>query len=413
MLKFFRRSIVRNILSLALCAASLGWFFSPSVQMIRSLPEVTDRISWGGDGLISLSTAGAVPVRGQGDQRLFAVTREQSFTFSLFGLIPLRTVRVVGESDRVRVGGEAVGIVLYLDGVQVVGLGSVETGDGQVSPAARAGLRGGDTITAVDGVRVENAEQFALLCDKDDGPLVFTYQRGNRTFETSVLPVYDAQADCKRVGAWVRDSTSGVGTLSFTDEDGLRYCALGHAVTDVDTGAVLPSRDGLLSWATITEVVRGRSGNPGELVGRFGKTEKEAAGHIQSNSDYGLFGTLDHPKPEPTRAVPVARAAQVQLGEAILLSTVNGREICEYSCNIIRADVQSAPAVQGIIIEVTDKRLLDQVGGIVQGMSGSPVLQNGRLVGVVTHVFVNNPKRGYCIYAEWMCEKLDSLTNFS
>jgi len=376
------------------------------MRAIRAMPEAIDRISWTQGGLISLSTEGAYPVRGPGDQRLYAVLGEQDFTFSLFGLFPLRTLRVVGPGDTVRAGGEAVGIVLYLDGVQVVGLGNITTEDGQVCPAGLAGLKSGDTITEVDGKRVESAEQFASLCDQKTEPLVFTYRRGNKILQTAVTPVYDAGSGRMRVGAWVRDSTSGVGTLSFTDAEGQRYCALGHAVTDVDTGAVLPARDGILTWATITEVVKGRSGSPGELVGKFGKTERDAVGHISSNTDHGIFGTLSHAKPGPAREVPVARAAQVQLGEAALLATVDGQNLTEYSCNIIRAEVQSAPAVQGIIIEVTDDRLLSQTGGIVQGMSGSPVLQNGRLAGVVTHVFVNNPKRGYCIYAEWMYGQL-------
>ena len=400
-----RKPLLRSLLCAALCALSLGWFFSPAMRMIRSLPAETDRIVWGGDGFVTLSTEGAVAVRGQNDQRLYAVTGEESFTFSLFGFIPLRTVQVVGDSTRVQAGGEAVGIVLYLEGVQVVGLGNIATEQGQLCPVGLAGIKSGDTVTAVDGVRVTSAAQFAELCDQKTEPAVFTYQRGNKSYETTVTPVYDEQANCMRIGAWVRDSTSGVGTLSFTDEEGLRYCALGHAVTDVDTGALLPARDGILSWANVTEVVKGRSGSPGELVGSFGKTEQEAAGKISSNTDYGIFGALYSPKQEG-REVPLARAAQVQLGEAVLLSTVDGEKMEEYTCSIIRADVQSAPAVQGMIIEVTDERLLEKAGGIVQGMSGSPVLQNGRLVGVVTHVFVNNPKRGYCIYAEWMYEKL-------
>jgi len=381
-------------------------YFSPPMRSLRDLPSVCETLAWDDSALISANAGGTARVARQGDQRLFSVTGEDTITFSLFKLLPLKTVTVASSQTELLAGGETVGIVLYMDGVQIIGLGSIATKDGQICPASLAGLKTGDTVTAIDGVKVQNAQHFAQLCNKKGKTsFVFSYERGGRGYETTVTPVLDEQENSLRIGAWVRDSTSGVGTLSFCNDSGTRFCALGHAVTDVDTGVLLPSKNGILSEATVTEIVKGRSGSPGELIGSFGKRDSDAIGRVLLNSEFGIYGVMDGKFGDSER-YPLARAAQAQLGSAVILSAAVDGTVREYACSVVRADVQSAPTVQGMVVEVTDARLLAATGGIVQGMSGSPVIQNGKIIGVVTHVFVNNPKRGYCVYAEWMYQQL-------
>lgn len=401
---------VKPVLACLFALLTVLLYFSPSMRTLRAMPLVSDSVAWSDSSIISANVGGTAQVARQGDQRLFSITGEDSITFSLFNLLPLKTVTVASTQTELLAGGETVGIVLYMDGVQIIGLGSVSTKGGQICPASLAGLQTGDTVTAIDGVKVQNAQHFAQLCNKNEkSPFVFSYERSGRSYQTTVSPVFDEQENTWRIGAWVRDSTSGVGTLSFCDAEGVRFCALGHAVTDVDTGVLLPSKNGILSQATVTEIVKGRSGSPGELIGNFGKRDSDAIGRVLLNSEFGIYGRMDGKYGNTNACYPLARAAQAQLGNACILSAAVDGTVQEYSCSVVRADVQSAPTVQGMIVEVTDARLLAATGGIVQGMSGSPVIQNGKIIAVVTHVFVNNPKRGYCVYAEWMYQKMLSM----
>ena len=228
-------------------------------------------------------------------------------------------------------------------------------------------------------------------------------QREDRHLTLTVRLAREQATGRQKLGAWVRESTSGIGTLSFRLGD--RFCTLGHGVADVDTGFNLLTDRGYVTPANLTAALKAEAGRVGELTGGFSVRESDAVGSIDTNGDYGVAGTWEGEDDLWGEAVPLAAAAQVQTGDAVLYSAADG-SWRGYDCRIIRLKVQSAPGVQGMMIEVTDKDLLSLTGGIVPGMSGSPVLQNGRLVGVVTHVFVNEPKRGYCIYAQWMMEKL-------
>ena len=358
---------VKKTMAAGLGALLFFWYFSPAMAALRAMPQAVDP-----------GTAAAVgpliearPVRSSGDERLPGEER----TYALLGLVPLRTVQTAPSLPTVRLGGQAVGVVLYTKGVQVVGLTAVETAEGALSPASAAGLKKGDAILAVDGQPVSGAAGLSkLLQDRIQAEL--TVQRGGERLTLSLHTALERDTGARKLGAWVRESTSGIGTLSFLKGD--RFCALGHGVADVDTGLTLLTERGYITPAAVTAALKAEAGRVGELAG-----------------EGSLWGT----------EVPLAAAAQVQTGDATLYSAADGAWR-GYDCRIIRLKVQSAPGVQGMMIEVTDRDLLSLTGGIVPGMSGSPVVQNGRLVGVVTHVFVNEPKRGYCVYAQWMLEKL-------
>lgn len=386
----------RKIVAAGLSALLFSWYFSPAMRTLRALPEGVAAGEATASGLFIQNEA--KPVRVSGDARLG--TEERTYTF--LGLLPLKTVQEVSALSAVGLGGQAVGIVLYTRGVQVVGLTTVETEEGPLSPASAAGLKKGDSILAVDGQMVQGALGLMdLLRDREQ--VTLAVRRGETALSLSLRPARERITGQNKLGAWVRESTSGIGTLSFRKGD--RYCALGHGVTDVDTGFPLLTERGFVTPASLTAVVRAESGQVGELTGEFSNRTGDAVGRIDTNGGYGVAGPWLGQADLWGEEVPLAAASQVKTGEATLYSAADGT-LRGYACRIIRLKVQSAPGIQGMMVEVTDPALLALTGGIVPGMSGSPVVQNGRLVGVVTHVFVNEPKRGYCVYAQWMLEKL-------
>ncbi len=386
----------KKTIAAGLSALLFFWYFSPAMAALRALPEAVAPDAPEIAGLLVRTRA--QPVRVSGDERAAGGER----TYALLGVVPLRTVREVSGLSDVRLGGQAVGIVLYTKGVQVVGLTTVDAEDGALSPASVAGIKTGDAILEVDGQSVSGAASLtALLQDRDQ--VMLTVRRGPDTLALPLRLAVERGTGRRKLGVWVRESTSGIGTLSFLRGD--RFCALGHGVTDVDTGVTLLTEHGYVTPAHITAVLRAESGQVGELAGDFSIRESDAVGRIDTNGGYGVAGPYFGDGDLWGMEVPLAAAAQVRTGDATLYSAAGG-SWRGYSCRIIRLKVQSAPGIQGMMVEVDDPDLLALTGGIVPGMSGSPVVQDGRLVGVVTHVFVNEPKRGYCVYAQRMLEKL-------
>lgn len=215
----------------------------------------------------------------------------------------------------------------------------------------------------------------------------------------------------RRLGVWVRDSTAGVGTLSYIDPKTQAYGALGHAIIDADTGGLLAAREGAILRADVVGVTRGQSGKAGELKGSFLK-EGEQIGSLVLNSPYGIYGSMDE-QPETLlypQGLPVGTRSTVHPGAASIITTVDGEGPKEYGVEIVRCFEQNAPSQKGMILRVTDERLLAATGGIVQGMSGSPIIQDGRIVGAVTHVYLNDATQGYGMYIEWMLRQSDALS---
>ncbi|MGI5977162.1 MAG: SpoIVB peptidase [Candidatus Limivicinus sp.] len=284
------------------------------------------------------------------------------------------------------VGGQAVGIQVGTDGVYVAGLSDVETAEGKSTPAADAGMKQGDMILKINGRDVKYASQLIETVAALEGkPAELTVQRDNEILHIEIQPV---QADEGRwmMGMWLRDGLSGIGTLTFCDPVSGVYGALGHSISDGESGKKLPLSGGKITDAEIVSVTKGRSGAPGELNGcaDLGKV----LGSIEANTDHGIYGRA--------YASPGSRKIEtgdIAAGDASIVSTVIGREPREYKVEINRVYRDSKG--EHAMLTVTDPELRASTGGIVQGMSGSPILQNGRLVGAVTHVFVNDPTRGY------------------
>ncbi|ADU51271.1 stage IV sporulation protein B [Thermaerobacter marianensis DSM 12885] len=327
---------------------------------------------------------------------------------SLFGWMPLRpvTVEVVPRVEVIP-GGQAVGVMVQARGVLVVDYAPVPLDDGRtVDPARQAGLRPGDLILRVDGEAVDSDAEVVELIDRagrQGRAVELEVRRGEQVFRRSLNPVYNRDQQRFAIGIWVRDRVAGVGTLTFYHPDSGRYAALGHVVADPETQVPLPVGEGRILPARITAVEPSRRGDPGEKIG-FVAPGARALGTIDRNTPVGIAGRLlDEPRPGPVvRSVPVATAAEVRPGPAQIITVVDGETPEIFDVEIQR--VTAAGDGRDLVLRVTDRDLLARTGGIVQGMSGSPILQDGRLVGAVTHVFVNDTTRGYGVLAERMVE---------
>lgn len=352
------------------------------------------------------------------NQPLTISTGEQGtadLTLNLLGLIPIKNIKVtVSEEKTLYPGGQSIGVMLYTNGALVVGCSDITTENGKtVNPASEAGLLPGDIIEQIGGETIKNADHLsALIQELDEGQMRLTVRRDGELKEIWVTPVRDAQDGSLRLGIWVRDSTAGVGTLTFYDPQTGAFAGLGHAITDVDTGKQLTVKEGEIIQSEIIEVVKGAAGEPGELKGYF-DPKTDVMGIISKNTDYGIYGKANETPDCDWYCNPIQAAArdEVEVGPATLLCTLNSEGVRAYTCRIVQVNQQSAPAPKSFVVEITDEKLLSVTGGIVQGMSGSPVIQNGKLVGAVTHVFVNDPTKGYGIYLDWMLNEASVLPN--
>ncbi|MBQ9196697.1 MAG: SpoIVB peptidase [Clostridia bacterium] len=300
-------------------------------------------------------------------------------------------------------GGAAVGVAMTTRGVLVVGLGE--------GPGMQAGIRAGDLLLSVNGVPLTGADTLTTAVNAAQGqPLTLLVNRDGRERTVQVKPRYDESARSWRLGLWVRDSTAGVGTLTYYDAANGTYGALGHAITDTDTGNVLPVNEGELMQAEIVDVKRGQRGTPGELRGSFLR-EQKTLGTVEKNTIYGIFGQMDgaYANPLYPSGLPVGDRSAVHTGAASILSTVSGTQVQEYSVEITQVQRQSSAAPKSLVLRVTDPRLLETTGGIVQGMSGSPILQDGKIIAAVTHVLVSDPSQGYGVFIDWMLEESDGI----
>ncbi|MGE5508950.1 MAG: SpoIVB peptidase, partial [Chitinophagales bacterium] len=331
----------------------------------------------------------------------------------LFGFIPLRGREVtVLPEVRVVPGGQAIGVLVAPQGMIVTGFSPVQAAGGAVDPARQAGLKVGDLITRVDGEPVYSATQLEALVNAGKGrPVRLEVRRGASRLEVTVSPAQVAAGQDRpeagrragrwRLGVYVEDPAAGVGTLSFWDPESKVYGALGHMITDSLSRRGVALHNGRIVPAVIAGIQPGRRGQPGEKIGLFHHTQG-VLGTIERNTFCGIFGRMMRPPGSASATLPIAAREEIHTGPAEMRTVVRQQRIEAFQIEIVRVRRTDEPAGKGLVIRVTDPRLLARAGGIVQGMSGSPIIQDGRLVGVVTHVFVNDPTRGYGLLAEWM-----------
>ncbi|WP_333861682.1 SpoIVB peptidase [Clostridium sp.] len=314
------------------------------------------------------------------------------------------TFNAVATSDvTVYLGGQPIGVKLNTKGVLVVAFCDVKTSKGKVaSPAASAGIQIGDNIIKINDTLVKNSEQTQAEINKTKGKEVkILIERDGSSIEKVVKAVSGIEDNGYKIGLWIRDSTAGIGTLTFYDEKSGMFAALGHPIIDIDTGTKLNINSGEIVESSIVSVKKGAKGNPGELKGIF-VNEETKLGNIEKNTECGVFGKGNNKLKKGSNFIKIGLRNEIEEGPAQILTTVNGDTPELYDIQIEKLLSQDLPGPKSMVIKVTDNRLLNKTGGIVQGMSGSPIIQNNKLVGAVTHVLINKPDVGYGIYIDWM-----------
>ena len=302
-------------------------------------------------------------------------------------------------------GGMPFGVKFYTEGVLVVGFCDIDTDGGKINPAYAAGIRLKDVITAINGEVLTDAQQMTSKIDGCEGrEISVTYRRDGSENTVMLTPIFSAAEGRYKTGVWVRDSGAGIGTVTFIDPDTNAFGGLGHGICDGDTGELTPMLRGTVTTVTISGLTRGIAGDPGEVRGYF---NPEKCGTLLKNTQNGVFGVLTEiPAQPPEPLLPVASRNEIRSGDAYIWCTLDNNEIGKYSIRISDVDT-SSESNKCFTVTVTDPALLEKTGGIIQGMSGSPIIQNGKIVGAVTHVLINDPSRGYGIFIENM---LDSMT---
>ncbi len=326
-----------------------------------------------------------------------------SASLKLFGIIPVKNVNVIVTDAKTLIpGGDTIGIKMFTEGLLCVGTSDIADINGNIlNIASSSGIKMGDIILSANGKKLNTTEQLANIVLESGGKKIdVMINRENELIHKSVTPALTS--DGYKIGIWMRDSTAGIGTLSYISPDDLKYGALGHPICDSDTGVALPVADGNIINATIYDVLKGSQGLPGELKGTFNNSLGDI-GTIEKNTSCGIYGKLSGDMAQSLEVpLPVASKNTIKKGKAQIISTIDESGKKAYDVEILKVQKSSGDEHKDMVIKITDSRLLEKTGGIVQGMSGSPIIQNGKLVGAVTHVFVNDPTRGYGIFIENM-----------
>lgn len=327
----------------------------------------------------------------------------KKFKKSIFLLLLFLTIfpiNVLAYSDRIIAGGQNIGISLNSDGVLIVGTYEVNN----TSPAKEAGLKPGDIIEKINGNQISSIEDMANEINKvKDEDIEITYKRNNKEKETN-LKLYKDENNIYKTGLYVKDSVTGIGTLTFIDPNTKKFGALGHEIQEQSTGTIFDIKDGSIFTSKVTGVLPSTDGNPGEKKAEYDKSN--TTGTVDENTIRGIFGDYTA-QINNTKTYHVAQPNEVKKGKAKILTVLSGTEVKEYDINITQINDEKQKT-KNFVFEITDKNLLDKTGGIIQGMSGSPIIQGDNIIGAVTHVVVNNPQKGYGIFITNMLDEAEN-----
>ena len=326
----------------------------------------------------------------------------------LFGIIPIKQIEVeLSAGEEVYLGGTALGFAITTKGLLVVGLNSIVSEDGDLNPTASTHIQKGDFLTHINSHEIVSISDVPEILSKsqEGDPINLTFSRNGQPYNCSVTTEKDLASGENKLGLWVKNDANGIGTLTFIRQSDNRFGALGHAITDYETGVNVPVESGKIYKCSQVGITKASKNHPGELKCVFlqGINTK---GTIEKNTAFGVFGSCTDVSSlaDFNRTAEIGSRLTIKNGKAKILSAVSG-VLEEYEIEIIKTYYQPDSDDKSFIFRVTDKRLLELTGGIVQGMSGSPILQNGKLIGATTHVFVSDPTKGYGIYADWMAEE--------
>ncbi|WP_066173462.1 SpoIVB peptidase [Bacillus marinisedimentorum] len=389
-------------------------FVGQNIEMTTSLPAASQ----------SKSSSAAFTLKSSEQKNKMTITGNETGSGKIDMKVadfPVKSVAVKVLPDlKVVPGGQSIGVKLNTKGVLVVGHHQIETSKGTASPGEDAGIKVGDIITSINDTKILKMSDIAEIVEeagKQGEPLNIIVKRDDRKMAKELLPAKDKAEGSYRMGLYIRDSAAGIGTMTFYHPKSQKYGALGHVISDMDTKKPIEVYDGHIVKSQVTSIERGSNGKPGEKLARF-STDRQIIGTITRNSPFGIFGELTKGLNDQrgAKALPITLPDQVKEGPAKIRTVLKGNKVEEFDVRIVSTVPQKFPATKGMVIKVTDPKLLEATGGIVQGMSGSPIIQDGKLVGAVTHVFVNDPTSGYGVHIEWMLneagvEVRDTLKN--
>lgn len=392
---------VRKTVGILLLIALVAVLFIEPVQQWTELPDEVVSVS---TGETKLEIEGTIPAS-------FAVQGEdeEAVTVST-GTVPIKKITKL---DRPHIdvvpGGQSIGVRLSAKGVLVVGFHLIETGEGESSPAEAAGIKKGDIIVKLNEQPVEDMREVTSILRNPDPATSIQVEliRNGKVITKTIDRAMEASEGHKQLGMYIRDSAAGVGTMTFYEPVTGRYGALGHVISDIDTKEPVAIHEGEIVRSSVRSISKGKNGVPGEKQASL-TTTNDVLGTITKNNAFGIYGLLHDYHDltnEGQNAVPVGYAEEVEEGPAKILTVVENEQVEEFDIEIIRSSPQKHAATKGMIIRITDEELLERTGGIVQGMSGSPIIQNGKLIGAVTHVFVNDSTSGYGSHIEWMLQE--------
>ncbi len=325
-------------------------------------------------------------------------------TFYLCNALPIKTIdaTVIPKTTLVPVG-KTVGVSLDTKGLLVLGTGQVIMAENDTAEPCKGLLKTGDLLLEANGQELINKEKFVDVVTQSKGDTIdVLLERKGEKKHVTVTPVYSEAEQAFKLGIWVRDSIQGIGTITYYDPKSSKFGALGHGVYDVDTGELMIIKQGTIIPSQLTDIIKGEKGEPGELAGIIQRGE--TLGEVEKNTEVGIYGTLEQPNDFTGTALPIGLKQEIKIGKAEILSNIEGDDVERYEIEIESLGKGSG---KDMMIRVTDKRLLAKTGGIVQGMSGSPIIQNGQLIGAVTHVLVNDPERGYGTFIETMLQEMN------
>lgn len=330
----------------------------------------------------------------------------------LFGIIPIKSVDLnILPQTKLAPCGITAGVKMLTEGIIVVGMNDIETHEGMINPAAEAGIAVKDIILSANGMKLTCLEQLMEILENSQGkPIILEIKRDKTKFSTTVVPKKSIYDQSYKIGVWVRDSAAGIGTITFVDPQNGVFGGLGHGICDTDTGQLMTVGEGILQRTTIKSVKKGLRGEPGELIGTF--QENNTIGHLLQNDASGIYGVSEEQffHSYKGKEIDIALRNEIKTGPAYILANIDGEKIESFSIEIVKLNANNQNLNKNMLISITDARLLQKTGGIVQGMSGSPIIQNGKLVGAVTHVLINDPTRGYAIFIENMMKSVYNLS---
>lgn len=327
--------------------------------------------------------------------------------YKLFNLFNIKKLKVnVVEPDRYFAGGETLGFSLQSKGVILIGGNYILSSNGIERPFENSGLRSGDVITHIDGVEINSVEDISnILRDFDGDSVSLKVKRNGEIFDVKIKPALDSLTNTYKLGLWVKEDAVGIGTLTFINATTKRFGSLGHSINDSETNEIIDVSGGNIYESKILGIKKGKSGKAGELMGTFSR--ENVIGSVDKNCEYGVYGFVDDVKALTVNktSIEVGGRLSAKPGKAQILSALDGENVEAYNIEIIKTNFQSSCNEKSMVIRVTDDNLIKKTGGIVQGMSGSPIIQDGKLIGAVTHVFVNDATKGFGIYIDWMLEQ--------